>query len=383
MLVVDDSAATRRAIAARLTDAGHQVEVAAAAVQAAERALVDPPQIVVTDLFMPGMSGAQLCRLLRSEKATAHVPVILLTGSSDPKTRLWAHRSGAAAFVNKSHLDELVATLARLEGELVERPVAAPVAGADRPTASVFERVSALLDGALYEAVIAGEVRAIAQSVERGAGVFSSLIDLLSQLVRYRWLALRVNDPPSLVVHCWPGARALVAPEVAATLQTTDVGAEWLEDERASDRRGVLHTFPIAFGGDQLGTLAIEASLGPDDTRMLRLVSSELGGAVRIQTLVAAIQRLATTDPLTGLANRRAFLQSAEREILLTRRHKLPFSMLLLDLDHFKRLNDGHGHAAGDDALKIVADTDLAMYAAKARGRNRVEVAEATDDIAG
>ena len=82
----------------------------------------------------------------------------------------------------------------------------------------------------------------------------------------------------------------------------------------------------------------------------------------------ADLDRLARTDPLTGLANRRHFMESLEREADRCQRYLRPMSIVLLDLDHFKSVNDTHGHAAGDDVLRETAvvlrsvcrDVDLA-----------------------
>ncbi len=70
-----------------------------------------------------------------------------------------------------------------------------------------------------------------------------------------------------------------------------------------------------------------------------------------------AANRLAVTDPLTGSFNRRTFLQLGEKEIARTRRAKGAMSLLMLDLDHFKRVNDQYGHQAGDEALKAVVNS--------------------------
>ena len=63
------------------------------------------------------------------------------------------------------------------------------------------------------------------------------------------------------------------------------------------------------------------------------------------------LEKLALTDALTGLANRRAFLDALDAEMARVRRHDHPASLLFLDLDEFKRVNDSHGHAVGDEVL--------------------------------
>ncbi|MBW2454337.1 MAG: diguanylate cyclase, partial [Deltaproteobacteria bacterium] len=71
--------------------------------------------------------------------------------------------------------------------------------------------------------------------------------------------------------------------------------------------------------------------------------------------LIDELQRAATTDPLTGVANRRYLALRLEQELSFARRHGSPMSVLMLDLDHFKELNDAGGHQTGDQALRDVA----------------------------
>jgi diguanylate cyclase len=83
--------------------------------------------------------------------------------------------------------------------------------------------------------------------------------------------------------------------------------------------------------------------------------SGEPGSPQFVQGLVDALVELSSRDALTGLANRRAFELALEREIDRVARSGEPALLLMLDIDHFKRVNDGHGHTAGDEVIKAVA----------------------------
>jgi diguanylate cyclase (GGDEF)-like protein len=117
-------------------------------------------------------------------------------------------------------------------------------------------------------------------------------------------------------------------------------------------------TWPIAFGGAHVADLAMAPTargFGRDDDRLMGLVAQELGGPLQVSVLHDETRRLSTIDTLTGLLNRRAFLDLMERERLRFERHGGAISLLLLDIDHFKRVNDTHGHPAGDAVLQGVA----------------------------
>ena len=75
----------------------------------------------------------------------------------------------------------------------------------------------------------------------------------------------------------------------------------------------------------------------------------------RVDELNRALSELATTDALTGLNNRRSFDHSLELQIAMVERSKTPLSLLMLDVDHFKRINDNFGHEAGDKVLVAIA----------------------------
>ncbi|MUM77264.1 PAS domain S-box protein [Pseudodesulfovibrio sp. F-1] len=136
-------------------------------------------------------------------------------------------------------------------------------------------------------------------------------------------------------------------------------------------REKTLMTLRQLAGGDgppSLGTLQETEAVRKDGTRLPveRSVSSfRLGGAwyavatirdiTERKTTEARLRELATTDSLTGLYNRRRFMELAEREFVRSRRYQGALTMLMMDIDHFKRVNDTHGHDVGDEVLRELA----------------------------
>ena len=234
------------------------------------------------------------------------------------------------------------------------------------PKGTVHERLSQLLDAALFESVVAGEVRALAHVDGEAEAVFEGLARLASEIVGYRWLALR--EPGECgrgFLHAHPESRDLCEAEARAALRLPpEAEVVPLLDDRALLSRA--HRTPDALVAHvSLGPRASTAmAMGPsdrgasdEDRRLLAIVARELTGPLRIVVLLGQARYLALTDPLTTLLNRRAFTDAMNREIHRTARHGGPLSLLLLDIDHFKSVNDTHGHDAGDSVLKGVAAT--------------------------
>jgi len=362
VVLVDDSVTARGVLAARLRDRGFEVDEAADGVAGAELALARPPDLVMTDLWMPGISGVQLCRLLKSEPRTRDIPVLLVTGESDRRSRFWARCAGAVAYVVKTDGRALSEALDALAPFVARTPVG-PASGTTR--GSIQERLSQRLDAALFESVVAGEVRSLAQSDGDAELLFRGLVQLASEILSYRWLALLVGSG-RLFIHCHPQAREATEAEVRAALALRgELDTFALMDARPLVARpSAPLTATVQLGSASAGTVALgptERGASSEDKQLMSIVAAELGGPLRIVALVESARHLAMTDPLTGLLNRRAFTDAMARELSRSKRHSFPLSVLLLDVDHFKKVNDTRGHEGGDLVLKGVAKTVLSM----------------------
>jgi eukaryotic-like serine/threonine-protein kinase len=169
------------------------------------------------------------------------------------------------------------------------------------------------------------------------------------------------GDPP--VRHPVPAREAVPAPDQPVTLAGSEIppvlarqrpdGASWALLPLRSRRTDVARR-------TDLGVLAV-ASSEPEE-RLAQEI--EIAAALVAQgltaydnaSLFAQVRELAVIDELTGVPNRRRFFELAERECARARRQARPFIAMMLDIDHFKRVNDTLGHPTGDDVIRVVAN---------------------------
>jgi diguanylate cyclase (GGDEF)-like protein len=117
---------------------------------------------------------------------------------------------------------------------------------------------------------------------------------------------------------------------------------------------------PILVQGEILACLSlskVEAGFyQQEDADLLAVFAGQVGLALQNARLFEAIQQLAMTDELTGISNRRFLMESGRREVNRAQRFARPFSILFMDIDHFKDVNDRYGHAVGDQVLRDLAE---------------------------
>ena len=119
---------------------------------------------------------------------------------------------------------------------------------------------------------------------------------------------------------------------------------------------------PMRIGSHVHGVLAVanhNAALLPADVELVGGIAEQAALALERYRFLAMVQRQASTDDLTGLYNHRFLVDYLGQQVALAERLNAPLAVLMLDIDHFKELNDTHGHQAGDTALAIFAQTLL------------------------
>lgn len=122
------------------------------------------------------------------------------------------------------------------------------------------------------------------------------------------------------------------------------------------DEAGVYHCEPLLASGEVIGTLYLEGVVDAESHFRLAVLSENIASALVNHRLQRGLREQTIRDPLTGLFNRRYMEETLTMEIARARRTDAPLSLVMCDVDHFKRFNDDFGHDAGDVVLKAVAN---------------------------
>ncbi len=368
ILVVDDSDTARALLVRTLELAGFEVAIARDGAEGAAAALHLRPAVVVTDLDMPVMDGHQLLRLLKNEPSSAATPVVILTSHGEAPSRFWGVRGGADAYLTKDGDPAvLVATVGRLA---TAAPAPAPEeAAAPLGPLDVLTRVVRQLDASLLRSTILNSL------LERGLGTHDlhaasrAILDVVAGIADAHLLAVGVTEPDAAsldVLIARPvslratdrfTAAMLAAMAVPAGVAPDVAVAGSAEGDGDADPADLV-SVPLSMP-ESSGLLAVL----PCDPRTFATTSGTLlselaphaGAVLDNARLGQRLHELSTHDGLTGALNHRAIVELLAQEIERAKRYGHTVTVVISDLDHFKRVNDSHGHLAGDAVLSAAA----------------------------
>jgi two-component system, cell cycle response regulator len=344
VLVVDDVLANRRLLEAKLAAEFYEVAMAASGAEALAVAARWAPDVVLLDVMMPEMDGFDTCRALKEQPVTAHIPVVMVTALIDRSERVRGLEAGADDFLSKPVDDTtLFARLRallrmkqvqdawRLRAETARQLGVEPLPG---PQATVSgSAVLVLADP--------GEAADIGPCLQAD-GALPTLVGGVEQAT-----AALDAGRFDLAILCLPptGTEHLrLASRLKAQHATRDIPVLLVADPAQRDL--VLRGFDIG---------ASDYVLRPIDGNELRARARNQirrrRYEERLRTDLDRSLELAVSDPLTGLRNRRFVQHHLEAALKAG-----DVSVMMIDVDRFKSINDGHGHAGGDTVLREVAD---------------------------
>ena len=348
VLIVDDIAANVRLLQAKLEADYYEVICASDGASAIAQAISQQPDIILLDVMMPGIDGYEVCRQLKEHADTRHIPIILLTALDGRDDRLSGLEAGADDFMNKPFDDVML--MARLRALVRLKQMIDEMR--QREASS---RRAGLSGEDLYQRQVSatGNVL-IVDDNERQA-------ERLKQQLRADHRCAFVTDPAE-------GLRIAAGRVDLIVLNMTARAFDplrWVAQLRSNDATRQRPVLGI-INPDDRPTLLKALELGVNDVTPKPLDVQELMARARTQirrkrytdflrTSLDQSVELAVTDTLTGLNNRRYF--DNQMSLTMARHFKgaAAPSVLVLDIDFFKRVNDTYGHDGGDEVLKEFA----------------------------
>ncbi len=347
ILVVDDVVPNVKLLEARLAAEYFQVRTASSGPEALRMCALGDCDIVLLDVMMPGMDGFEVCRRLKANPETAGINIVMVTALDQPADRVRSLDAGADDFLTKP-VDETtliarVRSLARMK--LVDDELRARAA-----TSTRFGQPPG------FEATDDRAGRVLL--VEDRATSSARLLRALSQQNDVE----AERDPERALFRAGEGAFDLVV--VGLGLTSYDA-LRLCSQLRSLERTRNIPVLVIAEREDRPRVLRA-LDLGVNDYLLRPIDRNELLVRARIQIrrkrqsdrLRDAVQeslQMAVVDPLTGLNNRRYLDAQLGPMIEVAAERNRPMSLMILDIDHFKAVNDTFGHDAGDTVLRTFA----------------------------
>jgi two-component system cell cycle response regulator len=350
ILVVDDTPANVKLLEARLSAEYFDVMTAANGAEAlaiCEKAECD---MVLLDVMMPDMDGFEVCRRLKSNPKTHHIPVVMVTALDQASDRVRGLEAGADDFLTKPvgevTLISRVRSLARLKmvtDELRMRALTSKEIGMQNP-----ER-EAIGEQGRHGRVLIVDDRA--SSYER----------LSTTLAAEHTVEVETNPSEALFRVAENNYELII---VSLDLQQYD-GLRLCSQIRSLERTRHVPILALA-NAENNAQLVRGLEIGVTDYLMRPIDKNELLARARTQVRrkryterlrdnVQASIEMAITDGLTGLFNRRYMETHLGTLVEQAAQRGKPLAALILDIDHFKSINDTHGHDGGDDVLREFA----------------------------
>jgi two-component system cell cycle response regulator len=343
VLVVDDIEQNRKLLQDKLKNEYFRVITAVDGQDAIDKALAEEPDVILMDVMMPRLNGVEACRQLKMDPRTEHIPIVLVTALNEREDRLRGLGAGADDFltkpVNDLHLLSRVRALTKYKmvaDELRKREASgkrigvidAVVSGRANEPARILVIDENERQARRICRYLEGLHRPISHSEATQLGISGSTVDLMIVSLSNEKL-----DGLRLCAYF----RSLESTRDLPILVVADP-----DDEKKAVRALDLGASDIVIKPIDPEELAARVKTQVRKKRYLDALRARLDQSME----------LAVTDQLTGLHNRRYMRVQLEQFVKRSNMGGMPVSILLCDIDHFKKVNDIHGHSAGDDVLR-------------------------------
>lgn len=350
ILVVDDNPLNQKLLVAKLSHEYYIVSTADDGQDALDKIEVMKPDLILLDIMMPRLDGFETCRILKENPSTAHIPVVMVTALSDVTDRVKGLEAGADDFLTKPINDQ--ALMARVRSLL---------------------RLKMIMDEWRFRESLSVRVMSDDKAEEDMAPVEKEKVLLLEDNPADQKFIVKALSTLNVDVHVVgtiSQAVQLLQDGLYSIIYTSlnlkeEDGLQLCPQIRTVDKTRLTPILMIANEGE-ISRVAKGLDLGANDYLLRPIDENELVARSKTQLKQKFVYdqlrknleeglSLALVDPLTGIFNRRYLNARLPKAIVRTRQSQKPVSILMIDVDHFKLVNDKYGHNAGDIVLRQIA----------------------------
>ena len=386
ILLVEDSETQLQFLKEGLEENGFEVETALNGAEAYKKFFECTPDIIISDIMMPVIDGYQFCRMIKSKEETKKIPVILLTILDKKIDGFWGKKAGAQLFLSKSiDMKELCSSVnATLRRYPVTDEYKANIASMAKNDNTAQTQLNTILNDLLMKSVFANEFRNLSDFMNYERILVEKMFSLLSSFVEYNVAGIFFASPDNLsetILYIDTLGRnfskSLLSDIQYDFFKKMDEFREYKEakfevirmllgkevDYKFSDLKSKI-IIPLIFDKKLIGGICFysRADIDYASFSYFDIMISELLNIFKMKYQYTEKEFMSVLDGLTGLYNRRQFEINLEQEYNRSKRHMSEFSLAILDIDFFKKVNDTYGHQYGDYVLKSVADLMKASF---------------------
>lgn len=366
ILVVDDDKAARKSIRSILEQEGYLVLEAEDGASGLQQVKTENPDLVLLDIVMPRVDGIKVCKSIKSNPDYKKIPILMTTSMGSKEDIIRGLKSGADDYIVKPY--DKSELLARIKTFLRAGNLLKQLEREKRDLMAILDISNAITSTLDSRDVLYSIVKKISEIIDVNR---CSIVKIDAD--GHRGFVLASNENPDIFnipidIEKYPEIMKVL--ETKEVVVVNDIDKDPLvASVRKFLSKTLFHSLlvlPVIMKQNVIGTILLRtARIRPFEEREIQFcqiianaAANALINASLFESMELAnihLEKLATTDGLTGIFNHRYFYRRLDEEFNRAERYSIPLSAIMMDVDSFKGINDTLGHRIGDRILKELA----------------------------
>ncbi len=367
ILIVDDDELIRETIRNFLEKEGYAVLEAGEGTAGLRSIRHKKPDLIILDRLMPDVDGVKICRTIKEDPTLQRIPILMMTAMGRKEDMVQGLEAGADDYIIKP-IDEAV-FLARVRTLLRGAKLFNKLEAEKRDLLAILDISNAITSSLDSREVLYSIVKKISEIIN----VARCSIVRIDTNAEKGYVVASNEDPNiynlTIELDKYPEIRKVL--DTKQVLVVNDIHrdpiVETVRDNLEAINIHSLLVLPVIMKQNVIGTILLRtarrgSSFDEREIQFCQIVANASANALINAALFESmelanihLERLATTDGLTGIFNHRYFYKRLDEEFNRAERYNTPLSVIMLDVDNFKEINDTHGHRTGDRILKELA----------------------------